>query len=244
MKKFLVPILIVIVIAILIVVFTFSGNSSENTTNTPDDNNTVNSGVDNNAVSNNKQPEEISEITVDVLKNYPVTPDSDFKYDYDTFDTIRITRYTGSNSIVVIPEEIGGKTVTAIAGLSDFANDSTVKAVVIPKTVKSLRETFTNNQNLEIVLAEGVENVGESTFLNCANLHTVTLSSNLSEIGWCAFSLCESLTELRIPSTLTKMTKDNEIMAFSFCSNLTIYGEAGSYIETVAKEQGIPFIAE
>ena len=62
-------------------------------------------------------------------------------------DGIKIRSYTGSDTVVVIPEEIEGKPVT---GFYDyvFANNNPVRAVLIPESVKELEEVFTNNESV------------------------------------------------------------------------------------------------
>ncbi|MBQ9832218.1 MAG: leucine-rich repeat protein, partial [Clostridia bacterium] len=56
--------------------------------------------------------------------------------------------------------------------------------------------------------------------------------------GW-AFESCGYLTKLTVPSSVTNI----EEYAFIWCDNLTIYGSSGSYAETYAKENEIPFVA-
>lgn len=65
-------------------------------------------------------------------------PESDFTVTADA-----ITKYKGSAEIVVIPEKIGGKTVTKISG-SAFLNNSSVKQIIVPKTVKTIEKNAFN----------------------------------------------------------------------------------------------------
>lgn len=186
----------------------------------------------------------LKEITVEALANYPVAQEGDFLYDIsDSGNGIRVHTYTGSNEIVVIPDTIDGKVVEQIASYT-FANDSAVKAVVIPDTVATLQEVFINNTSIEVVIAKGVINVEYGTFCNCPVLKSVVLSEKLTKIGESAFFSCTKLAELHIPASMTQMDEAAQAMAFFCCDNLTIYGEAGSFIETVCTEQGIPFVAE
>jgi hypothetical protein len=52
------------------------------------------------------------------------------------------------------------------------------------------------------------------------------------------FGECSNLTSITIPNGVTKIGSD----AFSGCDNFTIYGYSGSYAETYAIENNIPFI--
>lgn len=154
-------------------------------------------------------------ITEEMLRNHPVAPAEDFSYDV-TENGVKIGAYNGSDSIVVVPAEIEGKPVTEFYYYV-FANDSPVRAVYIPETVKELNQVFINNESIEIVICENVETIYGSTFGFCAALKEVYLG--------------EATTALW-PNT------------FAACDNLTIYAPAGSYAETYAKENNIPFQAE
>ena len=182
------------------------------------------------------------ELTEEFLRNYPVAPASDFECE-PCEGGIRISSYVGNDDIVVIPETINGQAVVAIAGYL-FANESTVRAVYVPSTVTVLSGTFPNNENLEIVICEGVEKILDQAFLNCKILHTVVLGNALAEIGERSFAGCKELKELYIASSLTTIDADFARMVFYKCENLTIHGKAGSYIETFCSAQDIPFVAE
>ena len=61
---------------------------------------------------------------------------ADFTYTSAT-SGITITGYSGSSTIVKIPEQIGGVKVIAIAA-SAFANNTTIQSVVVPNSVESI----------------------------------------------------------------------------------------------------------
>ena len=156
-------------------------------------------------------------------------------------DGIKIRSYTGSDTVVVIPEEIEGKPVT---GFYDyvFANNNPVRAVLIPESVKELEEVFTNNESVELVICEGVTVFRGLTFGNCSNLRQVILGENVQElVGIGTFTNCCRLMELHFTDALTSIDDEEN---FYGCDNLTIYGPADSYIESFAKEYGIPFVVE
>ena len=178
-------------------------------------------------------------ITVDDVRNHSVASENDFSYD-ETADGIRISSYLGSDSIVVIPETINGKLVVSIA-IAVFGNDSTVRGVLVPSGVKELTGTFGNSKNIEVVIWESAEVVGANLFNSCTNLHSVVLGENLKDIGENAFFSCKSLEELYIPATVASLDSYIAPTIFYWCDNLTIKGEAGSYIETFCEEYNIPF---
>lgn len=186
----------------------------------------------------------ITDVTEKMVREYKVAPASDFEYE-DTVGGVIITEYLGDDVIVVIPEEIDGKPVVELKALL-FANDyhPTVKGVMIPTTVKQLVRTFTNNEEIQVVITEGVEGLLDSTFLNCDVLHTLLLGNNLNEVEQFCISSCPKLEEVYIPSTLTNVDEDFSLTIFFGCKELTVYGEAGSYVETLCSQNNIPFEAK
>lgn len=93
---------------------------------------------------------------------------------------------------------------------------------------------------ISVVLPEGVTSIGFRTFDGCPNLTSVTLPSSMTSISYWAFNGCKMLTDIHIPSGTVKIEKT----AFENCEKLTIHAPAGSYAETYAKENNIPFVAE
>ena len=115
------------------------GKATDGTTGSTD--NTVTAEEEDHKTQNTKVDPN-SPITEEMLRNHAVAPAEDFTYDVED-DGIKIRSYTGSDTVVVIPEEIEGKPVT---GFYDyvFANDNPVRAVLIPESVKELEQVFTN----------------------------------------------------------------------------------------------------
>ena len=69
-------------------------------------------------------------------------PDSDFTVTADGTG-VAITKYSGKAETVAIPETIGGKTVVKIKS-SAFLNNSNVKKIIVPKTVKTIEKSAFN----------------------------------------------------------------------------------------------------
>ena len=103
-----------------------------------------------------------------------------------------------------------------------FAFHPELKSVIIPQGVTSIGTyAFAMCQSLtDIVLPEGITSIGEGAFYNCTSLKHVTIPSSVTSIGNGAF------------------TSDNGNLS------ITVYGPAGSYAETWAKNNGYTFIAQ
>ena len=96
---------------------------------------------------------------------------------------IKITGYSGSDSVVVIPAKIDGKSVVEIA------NDA-----------------FKNCTNItSITISDGVTRIGHSTFRGCTALTSITIPSSVTEIDMWAFAECEKLKSIDIPEGVTKI---------------------------------------
>jgi hypothetical protein len=71
---------------------------------------------------------------------------NEFNYTVRNNGTLQINKYNWASSTIKIPEKIGGKKVTAIKSLNNFSNSFVgVKKIVIPSTVKIIKETYVDN---------------------------------------------------------------------------------------------------
>lgn len=182
-------------------------------------------------------------ITEETVRKYKAASESDFEYE-DEKEGIKITKYVGNDTIVVIPEKIAGKPVVALKTYL-FANESPVKGVFVPNSVKKLKYTFINNDDIQVVICEGVEELSDAVAMNCASLHTLVLGDELSEMGEYSIAVCPKLTEVYISSKVTNIAQNYDSYdVFSDCPIITIKGEKGSYIETYTKDNGLKFEAK
>ena len=96
-------------------------------------------------------------------------PPSDFEY--STKDgKITITAYIGKETVVFIPDEIGGCPVTHIADAA-FENNHTVEKIILPNSLES---------------------IGWFTFRGCIALCEVEISKSVSKIEYGAFDNCNA----------------------------------------------------
>ena len=182
-----------------------------------------------------------------------------------TLDGYTVTRigehafiYCASLTSVNIPNG-----VTSI-GEYAFYSCSSLTSIDIPNSVTSIgNSAFSNCDLLESIhIPSSVTSVGNYAFSNCYSLSSATIGNNVTSIGNSAFSDCYSLESIHIPdsvtsigdlafvrcSALTNITLPDSVInigeaVFHDCNNLTIYGHAGSYAETYAAENDIPFKA-
>ena len=112
-----------------------------------------------------------------------------------------------------------------------FEEDSTNS--IVPTTLEDV--TITNCENLSSGFLSGISSIKNislpdtitiesEAFANCVNLHTISLSNELTKIGDSAFSNCSNLTEIFIPVSVTEIGSN----AFKGCTNLTINCEVAS----------------
>lgn len=131
-----------------------------------------------------------SYIVVDDSTPDPVT--TDYTYTENEDGTVTITSYTGQAEELVIPDEIDGKTVSAIgSGIFSPLNggNSTVKKITVPASVKTIgEEAFACATALEeVYIEDGVTEIGELAFSGCMNLKKITIPKSVEKIGKGAF---------------------------------------------------------
>lgn len=106
--------------------------------------------------------------------------------------TITIVGYTGQSSALVIPQTIGGKTVTAIAE-GAFAGDTKLVSISIPATVTS---------------------IGSSAFSGCTALVSVTFGATTPpSLGTDVFKDCSALTKIYVPSSAYSLYSTSSALA-------------------------------
>ncbi|MGN1033473.1 MAG: leucine-rich repeat protein, partial [Intestinibacter sp.] len=154
-------------------------------------------------------------------------------------------------------------TVTTIDSFA-FSDEVSLEKIVIPDNVSELGVgIFAMSESLkEVTLPSNLESIPVGTFLYCDSLQKIdipdsvttieeyafagtgfaefTVPDTVKNIGANAFAACENLVKVTIPKSVTQIGEG----IFELCEKeVTIYGEKGSYAETYANTNEIPFKA-
>lgn len=119
-------------------------------------------------------------------------------------DEIEIVRCFGTDGRVVIPAEIEGKKVTSAAPYTFSEHKDSEDTDVLVWKDESLVSFGSREQLLagkaveELVLPEGLREIGRYIFYGCKELKKLEFSDNLTQIGSGAFTGCSGVRELKI----------------------------------------------
>lgn len=163
-----------------------------------------------------------------------------FEYLENEEGNITIFSYIGSESEVIIPQQIDGENVTRI-GARAFKYNNSIVSIVIPDTVTVIDQSafyccsalenvqFSNTlTSIEtaaffacsslktVTFPDSLYSIGKDAFSNGRNLETIVLNHGLANIEDGAFAYADKLTEVIIPSTVESMTE----YAFVACRSL------------------------
>ena len=133
-----------------------------------------------------------------------------------------------------------------IAGLvnMDILVDGVVAngKVTIPEYVTKIAECafYNNTDATEITFSTKNIILGEYAFCGVTGLKSIELPKGVVEISNGLFSGCTGLTKIVLPNDLKEIGEG----AFAHCPNLTLTVTAGSYAETYAKENNIPYVVK
>lgn len=148
--------------------------------------------------------------TEEAVTEKPVEGENDtYKY-LEYSDHIELTAFKGYNSYISLPGYINGKPVTSFGKI--FKESLTLVTIIIPATYTEIED---------------------EAFYNACKLQNLTIhSGSLKRIGSNAFLGCQALKIANIPDTVTEIHED----AFKYCTELIIYGTAGSAAEEFASK--------
>lgn len=98
-------------------------------------------------------------------------------------DGITITDYHGSDATVVIPEQLDGRPVTAVA--AGAFDGCTAEAVIFPSTMMDIAPgAFRNCALRTVTLFDSVRTVSDSSFENCPALKTLHINAIEAPFGY------------------------------------------------------------
>ena len=176
-----------------------------------------------------------------------------------TDGTLEITGTTRLMLGAVIPEKIGGKTVSRI-GENAFAGSpggkwsgiqSETYYIEMPDTVTSIGDfAFQYCINLRsLKLSKNLKTIGNYSFDYCG-IEAIELPNGLENIGYSAFSRCTNLKEITIPDSV-KQSEDtitivtNEMYGFTeeVCLSDAWFSNCTS-LEKVTLPSGFTFIGD
>ena len=134
-------------------------------------------------------------------------------WNYDIVgDHVEITGYTGTETDLVIPEELEGLPVTAIRSVDTETSygyviprsgfPSGISSLTVPGTVELIgSRAFVDCDSLKrVVLSDGVKEIGESAFSSCTKLNEIIIPESVTTINSRAFYSCMSLFKIKLPA--------------------------------------------
>lgn len=148
---------------------------------------------------------------------------------------VKITGYSGSDTEIVIPNEIDGKAVTSI-GARAFSGCCFSGELILPDALKSIGSHAFSDCIFDgkLLLPSGLESIGDCAFFSCEFEGEMKFPEGLTTIGEGAFCNSYGLTQLYLPQSVTAIGQE----AFPESSEDVMVVEPGSYAEEYAKENG------
>lgn len=149
-----------------------------------------------------------------------------------------LVRYTGEGGHVIIPDGVDEIGSTAF---DDCLENLT--GITFPEGFTTIQErAFEGTALTSVTIPGGVKEV-PNAFEGCMDLIEVILSEGVEEIAYDAFADCESLRDVTLPASVTKIYDCAHGYSFFGCPQFIIHAPEGSYAEQFAKEKGYPFEA-
>lgn len=145
----------------------------------------------------------------------------------DSVALIGVNAFNGCSALTDINVSPGSADYCSVDGVV-FSKDKTVLYIypggktdgtyTVPDSVKEIGETaFINCANLtEVIIPEGVTKLEPGTFSKCTGLTSINIPEGVTSVGKSAFAGCTSLTEISIPNGVTEIGE----YAFFHCTGL------------------------
>lgn len=144
-------------------------------------------------------------------KDERVNPASDFDCTAENGE-VTITDYIGTREHVLIPSEIGGFPVTALADKAFY--EKHVTTVVVPDSVTEIGDLCFSGDNylVSLTLPDGLAELPPIALESCYSLMDFELPKGLKTIGAGALQAIFYLTHLTIPAGVTDIEQMNFLM--------------------------------
>lgn len=134
-------------------------------------------------------------------------PTSDYTYTITKNNTVTITGYTGSDTVLTVPATLDGSPVTEIAA-DAFAEQTKLTSVTLP---------------------DGLKKIADDAFFNCTSLKAITLPDSVTSLTGAAFSGCTQEITLTLDGN-SPYTVDNGALCADSGRTLVAYlGGAGTF---------------
>ncbi len=112
----------------------------------------------------------------------------------------------------------------------DFKQENSEFAAVTNPLLYAKKLYLNGKLVQELAVPESVTKIGETTFMNCADLTSVTIPNTVKSIGTNAFAGCTGLTSFSIPDSIKRI----EDGTFFYCTNLASV-EIPTSVERIGK---------
>jgi len=151
-------------------------------------------------------------------------------------DEIRLVTYSRTHK-----EKTEYSIPAGVTCIGDYAFDEChfLQSITIPDSITYIGDgAFYACRSLQSInIPDSVTSIGDDTFYACRFLQNIIIPDGITSIGDNAFSACKSLESINIPDSVTSIG----VNAFQDCPSLTLTVTEGSYAETYAIENDIPY---
>lgn len=140
--------------------------------------------------------------------------DSDWEINEYKNGTVGIKKYAGSKEKVLIPTEIGGKTVSKILDATFRDDSSSIKELVVPSIFAEGDCSFLYDMSgiERVIFLEGVTKLPK--IWSCDDLKSIELPDSLTDISF-TISHCPKLYKINIPKNVSRI-----VYSFGSCNSL------------------------